>query len=64
MTHEPPRPGAYWDAQERIGEVRLSERDVLLVSRVRHEDRWYARLRGHRLTAHGRHRKTCRESKG
>src|SRR4028118_2371959 len=53
MTHEPPWSGAYRDAQQRVGEVRLSERDILLVSRVQHGQQWYARLRVHRLTQHG-----------
>ena len=40
--------GGYWDAQERVGSVRLSARDTLIVSRVRHADAWYIRLQVHR----------------
>ena len=38
-----------WDAQERVGEVRLSPQTTLLVSLVRRSGRWYVRLRTYRL---------------
>ena len=43
-------PATYWDSQARIGEARLSERDTLVVSLVRHGDAQYVRLQVHRRT--------------
>ena len=42
-----------WDAQERIGEVRLSDRSTLLVSLVRRAGRWYVRMQTHRWEGEG-----------
>jgi hypothetical protein len=39
---------AYWDSQQRLGQVRLSDRDTVLVSLVSKADRYYVRLRVHR----------------
>ena len=43
-----PTPSNYWDSQERIGQVSLSERDSLVVSLVRHGSTQYVRLQVHR----------------
>ncbi len=45
-----PTPANYWDSQERIGQVSLSERDALVVSLVRHGAAHYVRLQVHRHT--------------
>ena len=48
MPHETPR--TYWDSQERIGQVALSDRDVLLVAKLYHGAEQYVRLQVHRRT--------------
>lgn len=43
-------PRNYWDSQERIGQVALSDRDLLLVAKLQHGDERYVRLQVHRRT--------------
>ena len=45
-----PTPTNYWDRQEPIGQVSLSERDMLVVSLVTHGAAQYVRLQVHRRT--------------
>lgn len=46
MSDDPPR--TFWDSQERIGRVSLSEQDVLLVAKLQHGSGHYVRLQVHR----------------
>lgn len=62
MPDETPR--NYWDSQQRVGQVSLSERDVLLVAKLQHGDDLYIRLQVHRRTVNHRAPVTTPGTKG
>jgi hypothetical protein len=56
--------GSYWDAQERIGQVALSERVSLVVSLVGRKGAWYVRLQQHRHEGQGASQRSVPTERG